>query len=74
MEYIGWLGMVLAMVGTFINARGNRVCFYLWGVSNLIFLAVSVNSGAWPQVGLFSFNLSMCVYGLYKWPRKEVNR
>ena len=71
MEYLGWIAMILAMIGTFTNAKGIRSCFYVWIVSNALFLALSINLASWSQAGLFGFNLFMCVYGLNKWPKKS---
>jgi len=70
MEHIGWIFTVLAMAGTFINARGNRACFYVWIISNTGFIGVSVITGAYPQAALFTFNLAMCGVGLKKWKKQ----
>lgn len=67
MDYLGYFAMVLAMVGTYINAKGNRLCFIIWSISNVIFCTISVVNGAWPQVGLFTFNLAMCFKGWKHW-------
>lgn len=67
MEYIGYIGMLLAMIGTFINAKGNRNCFYLWMVSNAVFVVLSYLAAQWPQVGLFTYNFATCFIGLRKW-------
>jgi nicotinamide riboside transporter PnuC len=70
MDLIGYIAMVLAMVGTYVNTSQDRRCFLLWGVSNLVFICTSAYLQAWPQVGLFTFNLAMCFKGWVNW-RKE---
>jgi hypothetical protein len=72
MEYIGYVGMLLAVIGTFINARANRNCFYVWMVSNAIFVVLSYQAAQWPQVGLFGYNFATCFLGLRNWKKKEV--
>lgn len=72
MEYIGYIGMLLAVIGTYINARGNRNCFYIWMVSNVIFASLSYSASQWPQTGLFTYNLATCFLGLRNWKKKEV--
>jgi nicotinamide riboside transporter PnuC len=67
MEYIGWLFTIIAIIGTYINAKGNRLCFYLWVVSNVGFIIINVATKAYPQAALFTFNLAMCVVGLRCW-------
>jgi nicotinamide riboside transporter PnuC len=70
MEYIGYVGMLLAVIGTFFNARANRVCFYIWMVSNIIFVVLSVQAAQWPQVGLFTYNFATCFLGLRNWKKE----
>lgn len=67
MDYLGYVAMVLAMVGTYVNAKGNRYCFVIWTVSNIAFGITSAMAGMWPQVGLFTFNLVMCWKGWRYW-------
>jgi len=65
-EYVGYLAMVVAVVGTFINAARpmNRVCFYLWVASNTTFVVLSCLADQVPQTVVFSANLVACVIGL----------
>jgi nicotinamide riboside transporter PnuC len=70
MEYLGYFAMVLAMVGTYVNAKGNRFCFAIWAISNSVFVVASVISCSWPQAGLFTFNLVMCAKGWRCWSTK----
>jgi hypothetical protein len=70
MDILGYFGMVMAMIGTYINAKGNRYCFAIWAISNGIFIGISIATSAWPQVGLFSFNLAMCLKGWRCWNAK----
>lgn len=71
MDFIGYIGMVMAMVGTYINAKADRRCFLIWFVSNGIFIITSAMAGLWPQVGLFVFNTIMCVKGWYTWGKQR---
>jgi len=72
-EYIGYLAMVVAIIGTFINARYpmSRLCFYLWIASNGVFAVLSYVAGQWPQTGLFTYNLITCFIGLSARPKGE---
>jgi nicotinamide riboside transporter PnuC len=69
MNHLGYIAMVLAMVGTYVNAKGNRLCFVIWSVSNVVFCGLSVINKDWPQAGLFAFNLAMCVKGWRCWAK-----
>lgn len=71
LEYLAWIGTLFGIVGGFLNAKGNRVCFYLWIVSNTLFIVLSVVGSQWPQAGLFSYYLATCFVGLRNW-KKEV--
>lgn len=64
--------MILAMLGTYVNTKQDRRCFLLWGVSNLVFICTSAYLHAWPQVGLFIFNLAMCFKGWTNWKKEAI--
>ena len=70
MDNIGWMFTLVAVIGTYINAIGNKKCFYVWSVSNSGFLVISLISGAYPQAALFLVNLTMCIVGLRCWKGK----
>lgn len=72
MEYIGWVFTLIAITGTYVNAKGNRLCFYLWVVSNVGFIIINLATKSYPQVALFAFNLSMCWVGLRSWKTQKV--
>ena len=67
MGNIGWLFTAMAIIGTVINARGNRSCFYVWIISNTGFVIINLLSGSYSQAVLFAFNLTMCGVGLKCW-------
>jgi len=51
LEYLAWIGTLFGIVGGFLNAKGNRVCFYLWIVSNTLFIVLSVVGVNGPKQG-----------------------
>ena len=71
MEYIGWIFTMIAIVGTYVNAKGNRLCFYLWVISNIGFIVINLLSGSYSQAALFAFNLAMCGVGLKCWTKSK---
>lgn len=71
MEYIGWMFTIMAIIGTAVNAKGNRSCFYIWIISNVGFVVINVSSGVYSQAALFAFNLAMCGVGLRCWKTQK---
>ncbi len=69
-EILGWLGFVLILFGYYFNARQHIICFYIWGIGNIIFLIYALLINAMPQVAMSIFVLGMNVYGFLQWRSK----
>tara|TARA_R100000234_G_scaffold61809_1_gene37412 strand:+ start:248 stop:490 length:243 start_codon:yes stop_codon:yes gene_type:complete len=69
-EILGWLGFVLILFGYYFNARQLIICFYIWGIGNIIFLIYALLINAMPQVAMSIFVLGMNVYGWKQWRNK----
>ena len=67
LQVISWVATIVAIGGTLLNIRKNRVCFVLWGTSNIVFIGINVYSGQWAYVALFTFNLATAIIGYRAW-------
>lgn len=67
--YIFWLGSILGLIGTLLNARHNKKAFIVWMVSNTILIYQNITLGAWNQVFMLGTYLALAVYGWVFWNR-----
>ena len=63
----GWLGAVLAIIGTVLNTQMFASCFIFWFISNVIMVIIGVRTKMWFVVAQFSFLAVMSVYGFFNW-------
>ena len=75
-ETAGIIATVLAIAGVVLNNRLNRLCFILWIISNLTFLALHadavlhVNAELWPLCVRDAAFTALAIEGFYRWGRK----
>ena len=69
-EFIPYIMTAVSIVGTVANSFGKRWCFYVWAVTNTFWICYNVAIGTYAQALLYTFNLTTCVIGLYKWKGK----
>lgn len=62
-----WSATALAVTGVWLNNRHRRVCFLVWLVSNMIFLALHASAGAWPLAARDAAFLLLSVHGWWLW-------
>ena len=49
-EVIGWLGFVGLIIGYILNAKKSIICFYVWGLGNILMTIYAVLINSNPQV------------------------
>lgn len=63
---------LLGKVGRFLNAKGKRVCFLIWGFCLLYWTARNVQLGLFVQTIGCITSLAMHVYGWFEWKKKGI--
>lgn len=66
-----WVLVAISMVGTFFNARQQRVGFLFWIVGNVGWVAYSLSIAQTAQAVMFAVYLALAVYGWIQWGRKR---
>lgn len=67
MTVLAWVLVVVALIGTVLNVRRDRRCFYLWAWSNAGLAWVNAAGGQWAQVVLFGVYFGLALVGLWTW-------
>ena len=70
MQLLSWTTTVLSLSGVVLNIKRQRVCFYLWGVSNASWCLIDAYHGIWAQSALQAVYLGLSVWGIVAWKEK----
>ena len=68
---ITWLFTAVSLAGTVLNVRKNILCFYLWSVGNIAWLAYDVASGLYSRAVLDIVHLAFAIWGIFAWRKDE---
>jgi len=66
-EWFGIAATGLAITGCWMNNRRRRVCFLLWGISNLLSLWIHADAAIWSLAVRNAAFLLLAVEGWRKW-------
>ena len=69
---IGTWGLaVLSLIGTALNVKKIKYCFYIWTVSNILWLAYDIYTGLFSRAVLDFVHLCFAVWGIVEWKKKK---
>jgi nicotinamide riboside transporter PnuC len=66
-----WLLVAAALIGTWLNVKQDRRCFYIWAVTNAGLCGVNAISGQWAQALLFAVYFALALVGVRQWQRRQ---
>lgn len=69
---INWILTILVMIGTFANAKQKIWGFYIWILTNIVYVFLDVcyyNNHA--RAFLFLVQTAMCLLGIIEWRKKQ---
>lgn len=73
LDPIALTASVTSIIGAVLVARKSVLGFYLWLVSNVIWLIVDVMIGLWEQVPIWLAFTATSAYGIINWKPKAVS-
>lgn len=68
---IAWIATIIAIIGSILNSNKREEGFYLWIISNSLYVYINIKAGIIAQAVLFVFNIIVCLWGLYQWKKKR---
>lgn len=69
-----WVATIVALVGTVLNCKQIRACFYLWTVTNIMWFCWDFYCGLWSRCVLDAVQLILAIYGIYEWKKIDSKR
>jgi len=68
-QAIYWLTSVAALTGVWLNIKKHVGCFYVWSVTNAIWVAADLKHGLHAQAALMAIYFILSLYGISSWRR-----
>ena len=66
-----WSLTIICLVGSVFNVKKSVLCFYLWGLGNIGWMAFDAYNGVWGRVILNLIQLYLCFWGIIEWKKKN---
>lgn len=64
-----WIATVVALIGTILNCKKIKWCFYLWTATNIMWLVWDIKNGTISRAVLDFVQLALAIYGIYEWSK-----
>lgn len=64
-----WIISIASILGAILNARGKRIGWVIWLITNLSWSIYCLVKGFYAQIPMWLFYAAVCVYGLWNWKR-----
>ena len=62
-----WITSLAALAGVVLNIRKHVASFWIWSVTNAIWVYADLVHGLLPQAALMAVYWLLALYGIWKW-------
>jgi len=69
-----WLITVASIIGVIANIKKKRWCFYVWAVTNSLWMIVDFAHGLYAQAFLFLVYVLLAIWGIIEWKTKPTTK
>ena len=68
-----WITSAAAVIGVWLNIHRRVACFWVWSVTNAVWVYADITHEIYPQAALqfVYFLLALYVYGIWKWGKGD---
>jgi membrane protein implicated in regulation of membrane protease activity len=73
MNIMLWLLTVLSLIGVVLNIKKKKVCFVIWGITNLAWAIIDFRADIPAQGVLFLIYFCLAIWGLVEWRTEKLN-
>ncbi len=70
-DWLLWGLTILSLIGTVMNVRKMRCCFYIWAFTNAIWTVHNYSVKEFQQASLFFIYFILALWGIYEWQAKK---
>ena len=68
-----WCVTAVCLLGTVLNVKKRRECFYLWTLGNIAWMWYDLRCGLYSRAALDLVQLTLAVWGAWEWRRSAKN-
>lgn len=62
-----WIVTMISLIGSVLNARKSKWCFYIWILANTLWLIYDVYIGLYSRAALDIMQTIICISGIIYW-------
>lgn len=64
-----WIATIIALAGTILNCKKIKWCFWLWTLTNVMWLIYDIKNGTYSRAVLDFVQLVLAIYGIKEWSK-----
>lgn len=73
MEIINWITTAICLMGTVLNVKKIKLCFWLWLAGNILWLIIDIKNGLWSRAILDIVQGILALWGIIEWKKENKN-
>jgi len=66
-----WLTAAVSLTAVWLNIRHHVACFYLWSVTNAVWVYADATHDLLPQAVVQSMYFLLSIYGIWRWSARR---
>ena len=71
LEKFIWCNTIVAIIGTYLNAKQKRSGFIIWMITDFIFMIYNIIIKSYAQATLFFVYVALGIFGWLHWGKKK---
>ena len=64
---IPWLVTSFSIIGTILNIYQNKLCFFIWAITNFTWMCIDFKKKIYAQAFLFLIYFLLAIWGIFEW-------
>lgn len=66
-----WIITLISVTGSILNAKHSVYCFYIWIMSNILWIMYDLYIKLYSRALLDIFQTIICIYGIINWRKMK---
>lgn len=66
-----WFVTLVSIIGSILNAKKSKWCFYIWITANLIWLTYDIHIRLYSRAALDVVQTIICISGIIHWAKED---
>lgn len=66
-----WIVTIISLIGSVLNAKKSKWCFYVWILANVCWLIYDIHTRLYSRAALDVIQTIICISGIIYWKEEE---